>query len=164
VTGPTRAERADATGASHAEQSGPTGAAHGERTQPTRHKARKRAVDILFEAELRETDPLETLAVRMTDAAPPVREFTAQLVRGVVGGQPDLDHEIAAHLAEGWTLLRLPRVDRTVLRIATYELTAGETPAPVVIAEAVKLAAELSTDESPAFVNAVLAAISTAHP
>ncbi|MDN5727349.1 MAG: transcription antitermination factor NusB [Propionibacteriales bacterium] len=129
------------------------------RTGSTRTKARKRAIDILFESELRGGDPIVTLAERTADADPPVREFTAQLVRGVVEHADQIDAMIADHLANGWTLPRLPRVDRMVLRIAVHEMINTDVPADVVVAEAVSLVGDLSTDESPGFVNAVLAAI-----
>lgn len=128
-----------------------------DRSHSTRHKARKRAVDILFEADLRDADPLVTLADRTGDDTPPVRAFTAELVRGVAAAQDSVDGRIAETLTGGWTLERLPRVDRVVLRLALHELDRGETPADVVISEAVNLVGELSTDESPGFVNGVLA-------
>lgn len=128
----------------------------GPRPSSTRSKARKRALDILFESELRGTDPLQTLAERVADAAPPVRDYTATLVEGVAGHAGAIDARIERGLKAGWTLPRLPRVDRTALRIATYELDHTDLPAPVVVSEAVHLVAELSTDDSPAFVQGVL--------
>lgn len=125
----------------------------------TRSKARKRAVDILFEAELRGDDPLETLAARSSDANPPVREFTDTLVRGVCMHRVDLDELISRHLAGGWSLPRLPRVDRAVLRIATFEIVRTDVPPDVAVAEAVALVEELSTDDSASFVNGVLGSI-----
>ena len=126
------------------------------RPSSTRSKARKRALDILFEAELRESDPLQTLAERRADAAPPVRDYTAELVQGVHAHTDAIDARIAAGLRRGWTLPRLPRVDRTALRIAAYELDYTDLPPAVVVSEAVHLVAELSTDDSPAFVQGVL--------
>jgi len=116
-------------------------------------------VDILFEAELRGVDPLDTLAERTSDANPPVREFTEELVRGVCAHADEIDVRIAEHLASGWTLDRLPRVDRTVLRIATFEVDHSDVPAEVAVSEAISLAEELSTDDSPAFVNGVLGSL-----
>jgi transcription antitermination protein NusB len=128
----------------------------GPRPSSTRTKARKRALDILFEAELRGTDPLQTLAERSADAAPPVREYTATLVKGVHTHAESIDRRIAGALKAGWTLPRLPRVDRTALRIATYELDYTDLPPAVAVTEAVHLVAELSTDDSPSFVQGVL--------
>lgn len=122
----------------------------------TQSKARKRALDILFEADLRGADPLLTLADRDADAEPPVREFTRQLVRGVTAHSTEIDTRITTALAAGWTLPRLPRVDRTALRIAVYEIDYTDVPDPVAAAEAVGLVGQLSTDDSPAFINGVL--------
>jgi N utilization substance protein B len=88
-----------------------------------------------------------------------VREYTAELVRGVVAHGAEIDARISACLAPGWTLPRIPRVDRAALRIAVYEIDYGEVPDAVAVAEAVQLVSELSTDESPAFVNGVLRAV-----
>jgi transcription antitermination protein NusB len=131
--------------------------AHGS----TRSKARKRALDILFEAELRDTDPVATLEERAADANPPVRAYTAELVRGVAAHIAEIDARISPCLASGWTLPRMPRVDRNALRIAVYEIDHGQVPDAVAVAEAVQLVSELSTDESPAFVNGVLRAVTT---
>jgi N utilization substance protein B len=140
---------------SEAGAAGPTG----PRPSSTRTKARKRALDILFESELRGTDPLQTLAERAADATPPVRDYTATLVKGVHGHADDIDRRIAGALKAGWTLPRLPRVDRTALRIATYELDYTDLPPAVAVAEAVHLVSELSTDESPSFVQGVLGSL-----
>ncbi len=124
-----------------------------------RQKARKRAVDILFESDLRERDPMVTLAERTAEAEPPVGALTADLVRGVVDYIDEIDQTVSGSLSEGWSLARMPRVDRTIARIAVYELDHTSTPREVVIAEAVRLATALSTDESPGFLNGLLARI-----
>lgn len=128
----------------------------------TRSRARKRALDILFEAELRGTDPLETLNVRVAEASPPVRPYTAELVRGVVARRPEIDARITAHASPRWSLERMPRVDRTAARIAVYEIDHSEVPNAVAIAEAVALVGELSTDDSPAYLNGLLSAVAAA--
>jgi len=125
----------------------------------SRSKARKRALDILFEAELRGADPVATLEERAAAADPPVREYTAKLVRGVAAHASEIDARISACLALGWTLPRMPRVDRNALRIAVFEIGYGEVPDAVAISEAVRLVSELSTDDSPSFVNGVLSAV-----
>jgi transcription antitermination protein NusB len=127
----------------------------------SRSKARKRALDILFEAELRGVDPVATLEERAAAADPPVREYTTKLVRGVVARASEIDARISACLAQGWTLPRMPRVDRNVLRIAVFEIDYGEVPDAVAVSEAVQLVSELSTEDSPAFVNGVLRAVAT---
>lgn len=126
-----------------------------------RTKARKRALDILFESEAREADPLVVLKERQeTDDAPPVSDYAAMLVTGVVERRERIDELLAEH-AEGWSVARMPSVDRTLLRIGIYELLwVDEIDDPVAITEAVELARTLSTDDSPRFVNGVLGRIS----
>jgi transcription antitermination protein NusB len=129
----------------------------------SRSKARKRALDILFEAELRGTDPVATLEERAAAADPPIRNYTAELVRGVAGHASEIDARISTCLAAGWSLERMPRVDRNALRIAVFEIDYGEMPDSVAISEAVQLVSDLSTDDSPGFVNGVLRAIATSR-
>jgi transcription antitermination protein NusB len=124
-----------------------------------RSKARKRAVDVLYEAEVRGGDRLEVLRERIAEGNPPVPEHAVRLVEGVAEHGGRIDELIGRH-ASGWTLERLPDVDRAILRMATFELLwAEDVPDAVVIDEAVELAKALSTDESPAYVNGVLGAI-----
>jgi N utilization substance protein B len=131
---------------------------------PARSKARKRALDILFEAELRDTPVLDLLAERITLGSPPVPAYAADLVRGVAVHMARIDELISAY-AEGWTLDRMPAVDRNVLRIGVYELLwADDVPDAVAISEAVLLARDLSTDASPAFVNGLLAHLADLKP
>ena len=131
---------------------------------PARSKARKRALDILFEAELRGSPVLDLLAERITLGSPPVPAYAADLVRGVTVNSARID-ELISEYAEGWTLARMPAVDRNVLRIGIYELLwAPDVPNAVAISEAVLLARDLSTDASPAFVNGLLARIAELKP
>lgn len=125
----------------------------------TRTKARKRALDILFEADLREVAPLDVLADHTQWADPAVRPFTTELVSGVAGAVEQLDAEIARHLPEGWSVARMPRVDRNLARLAAFEILHTDIDPAVVLAECLTLAGELSTDESPAFLNGVLGAL-----
>ncbi len=121
-----------------------------------RSKARKRALDVLFEAEIRGEPVLGLLEQRIAEASPPVNEYAADLVRGVQAHRDRIDELLAEH-AEGWSLDRMPVVDRNVLRIGLYELLwADDVPDAVAINEAVVLARDLSTDASPAFVNGLL--------
>jgi transcription antitermination protein NusB len=121
-----------------------------------RSKARKRALDVLFEAEVRGEPVLELLAERTLAADPPVSDYAGELVRGVHARQEQIDQLLAAH-AQGWTLDRMPAVDRNILRIGAYELLwEPDVPDAVAISEAVALAADLSTDDSPSFVNGLL--------
>ena len=129
-----------------------------------RSKARKRAVDVLYEADLRGTDPVATLADRRALGDPPVNEYTVELIEGLQQHHERID-EILAEYAEGWSVARMPDVDRAVLRLAVYELLwRDDVPGAVVIDEAVELAKSLSTDESPRFVNGVLARILRNEP
>ncbi|NEM07806.1 transcription antitermination factor NusB [Geodermatophilus normandii] len=124
-----------------------------------RTKARKRAVDVLYEADLRGADPVELLRERISDVSPPVPDHAVRLVEGVAANNSRIDELIDRH-ARGWSLERLPDVDRAILRMAVYELLwADDVPDAVVIDEAVELARALSTDDSPAYVNGVLGAI-----
>ncbi len=124
-----------------------------------RTKARKRAVDVLYEADLRGTDPAGLLRERIADTSPPVPDHAVRLVEGVVEHSARIDELIDRH-ARGWSLERLPDVDRAILRMAVFELLwADDVPDAVVIDEAVELARTLSTDDSPAYLNGVLGAI-----
>ncbi|MGY1720429.1 transcription antitermination factor NusB [Blastococcus sp. SYSU DS0552] len=128
-----------------------------------RSKARKRAVDVLYEADVRGQDRLELLRERVADGNPPVPEHTIRLVEGVEEQGARIDALIEAHTS-GWSLERLPDVDRAILRMATFELLwVDDVPDAVVIDEAVELAKALSTDESPKYVNGVLGAILAAE-
>ena len=131
---------------------------------PARSKARKRALDILFEADQRGSPVLDLLAERITLGSPPVPAYAADLVRGVAAHAARID-ELISRYAEGWTLDRMPAVDRNVLRIGVYELLwADVVPDGVAYSEAVLLARDLSTDASPAFVNGLLARIAELKP
>jgi transcription antitermination protein NusB len=125
-----------------------------------RSKARKRAVDILYEADLRGRDRIELLRERVAEATtPPVNDHAVRLVEGVAENSARIDELIERH-AHGWSLERLPDVDRAILRMAVYELLwVDDVPDAVVLDEAVSLAKALSTDDSPAYVNGVLGAV-----
>jgi N utilization substance protein B len=123
----------------------------------SRSKARKRALDILFEADQRRLDPLKLLAERLPNAHPPISEYAVAILEGVQAHRERID-ELLSTYAQGWTLERMPGVDRTVLRIGAWELLFNDdVPDVVAIDEAVDLARLLSTDESPSFVNGLLA-------
>lgn len=124
-----------------------------------RTKARKRALDILFEAELRGLPAAVTLAARHESAQTPLNPYTVTLVEGVDRHRDEIDETITAYSSR-WPLNRMPAVDRTIIRIGVYELRhVDEVPNAVALSEAVSLARELSTEESPSFVNGVLAQI-----
>jgi N utilization substance protein B len=129
-----------------------------------RSKARKRALDMLYIADVRQAplrDILDDEARR--SATHPQRAsswgYAEQIVRGVDEAQAEIDALIEHH-AVGWTLTRMPVVDRAILRMATWELRDNpEIPVAVAIAEAMELASALSTDDSAQFVNGVLGSI-----
>ncbi|WP_328601726.1 transcription antitermination factor NusB [Nocardia terrae] len=136
-----------------------------------RHKARRRAVDLLFEAEARDIDPADLLAervslsVRETDTVAPVNPYTRVLVEGVADDLDRVDGTIESYLSQDWTLGRLPAVDRAILRVAVWELFhANDVPPVVAVDEAVELAKELSTDDSPSFINGVLGQVVQVAP
>ena len=121
-----------------------------------RSKARKRALDILFECEVRGLPVGSTLDERVVAAEPPVNEYTVELVRGIAEHLPRID-EVLTTYAQGWTLDRMPAVDRNALRIGVYEvLYVDGVPDAVAVSEAMSLVRDLSTDDSPSFVNGVL--------
>ena len=134
-----------------------------------RHQARKRAVDLLFEAEARGLTAAEVADARNALAASrpdvsPLNPYTVTVTHGVTAHAAHIDDLIASHL-QGWTLQRLPAVDRAILRVAVWELLhAEDVPEPVAVDEAVELAKQLSTDESPAFVNGVLGQVMLVTP
>jgi len=129
-----------------------------------RSKARKRALDILFECEVRGLPLGETLDERVIGGEPPVNEYTVTLIRGVAEHQARLDELISTY-SRGWSLGRMPAVDRNVLRLGVLELLyVDEVPDAVAVSEAMALVGDLSTDESPAFVNGVLGAIQRDKP
>lgn len=121
----------------------------------TRREARERALSLLYEAEAKDLDGAQVLGE--LPVAPD--EFVLDVVKGVEAHQARIDELISTH-AIGWTLDRMPVIDRAILRLATYELLArDDVPTAVVINEAVELAGQYSTDESGKFVNGVLATI-----
>jgi N utilization substance protein B len=129
-----------------------------------RSKARKRALDVLFEADLRGRDAVATLEEWASRADPPVQDYARLLVSGVAAHRAEID-ALLGRYAGDWPLERMPSVDRTILRIGTFELLhADDVPAAVAIDEAVELAKSLSTDDSPAFVNGVLARVLADRP
>jgi transcription antitermination protein NusB len=134
-----------------------------------RHHARKRAVDLLFEAEARGLNPVELADVRtaLAQANPDVKAlhpYSVAVAHGVGDQIAHVDDLISTHL-QGWTLDRLPAVDRAILRVAVWELLyADDVPEPVAVDEAVQLAKELSTDDSPGFINGVLGQVMLVTP
>ncbi|MFC8193549.1 transcription antitermination factor NusB [Cellulomonas sp. NPDC057328] len=131
-----------------------------------RTKARKRALDVLFEADQRGVAVGELLARRVVEpgAETALPQYSVDLVEGVLAHLERIDEVLATH-AHGWTIARMPAVDRALLRLATWEiLWNDDVPDAVAVDEAVGLARELSTDESPSFVNGLLGRIVELKP
>ncbi|MEO6789695.1 MAG: transcription antitermination factor NusB [Ornithinibacter sp.] len=131
-----------------------------------RTKARKRALDLLFEAEQRGLNAADLLRERL--AAPvteaPLSEFTADLVSGVVEHWTQID-ELLTTYSQGWSIQRMPAVDRAILRLGAFEvLYSTDVPGPVAISEWVSMATEISTDDSPKFVNGLLGRLLEVKP
>lgn len=128
--------------------------------QPTaRSKARKRALDVLFAAEARDVSPNDLLDQAIAEGDAPTNAYTVTLVRGVAAQRERIDGLLSKYSKE-WSLERMPAVDRNVLRLGVWELLyAEDVPDAVAVSEAVALVRDLSTDESPQFVNGVLGAI-----
>jgi transcription antitermination protein NusB len=121
----------------------------------SRREARERALGLLYEAESKELEPFEVIddLVLEPDA------FTAELVIGVGDHLDEIDAVISA-FARGWSIARMPALDRALLRLGVFELVhRPEIPTGAVISEAVELAKRFSTEESGKFVNGVLSAV-----
>lgn len=128
-----------------------------------RTKARKRALELLFEAEQRGVNLGDLLAERIETPTTqhPLPEYTQEMVRGVLDHWAEIN-EVLATYSHGWAVERMPSVDRAMLRLGAWEIVWNdEVPDAVAIAEAVELVQGMSTDESPTFVNGMLARIST---
>jgi len=131
-----------------------------------RTKARKAALDLLFEADQRSVNVAELLGQRQAVPAgeAPVRGYTADLVSGVVEHWNTIN-DLITTWSQGWTLDRMPAVDRAILRLGTWEVVyAADVPEAVAISEWVALATDLSTDDSPKFVNGLLGRIAEIKP
>jgi transcription antitermination protein NusB len=134
-----------------------------------RNKARKRAFQIIFEADQRDSTPTAVMRDWIRHAGtderqPPVSEYTMQLIEGYSENAERTDELISTY-SVGWTLDRMPVVDRCILRLAAYELIwSEEVPEAVVIDEALDIAREFSTDESPPFINGLLGRLKDLKP
>lgn len=121
-----------------------------------RTKARKRALDAIFQADLN-NKPITEI---QDESDVEDKKYSDILINGIKENQAQIDSLISDSLSN-WTIDRIPRVDKNILRVAVYELLfQKDVPVNVVISEAVKLAEDLSTDDSASFVNGTLANIS----
>lgn len=106
----------------------------------------------------------ELVAMRSNDPDYPMKEYAVEIVDGISVRQAEID-EIISTYAEGWTLDRMPAVDRSLLEIGTWEILFNEeVPDKVAIDEAVSLARQFSTDDSPGFVSGLLSRILDVKP
>lgn len=127
-----------------------------------RTKARKRALDALYAADVRKQEAIELLKATEAEVTDrqnqqAIFDYAEMLITGYQENAQQIDAELQM-LADNWSLERMPAVDRAILRLGAWEiLHNAEVPNEVAIAEAVALASEFSTDESPKFVNGVLA-------
>jgi len=132
-----------------------------------RHRSRQRALQVLYQWDLRK-QPVEDAISSFYDTLyseeegrqkrPERDDFMEELAKGTSGMAPAIDNRIAEK-AEHWKLERMPMVDRNILRMAIYEMSRKETPAAVVIDEALELARQFSGEESISFINGVLDAV-----
>ncbi|MEO6530078.1 MAG: transcription antitermination factor NusB [Specibacter sp.] len=140
-------------------QSSPTG-----KPNSARSKARRRALDILFEAEQRDVSAMSAMTARREKTDQIINLYTVDLVEGVTAMAESIDEFLQTY-SQGWTLERMPAVDRIILRIGTWELLYNDdVPDAVAVSEAVELAKVLSTDESPQFVNGLLGRLQQIKP
>jgi N utilization substance protein B len=129
-----------------------------------RGKARSRALDVLFEAEQRSVSAFDVLRARREKTDQVVNPYTLEIVEGVLSQQAAIDEFLETY-SQGWSLERMPSVDRIILRIGTWELLYNDdVPDGVAVSEAVALAKTLSTDESPQFINGLLGRLQQLKP
>ncbi len=121
----------------------------------SRREARERALELAYERDARSWSVDDVVASLVL----PLDPFAEVLLRTVEDRKIEIHERISARLTKGWSLHRLPAMDRLLLELAVGELLVGETPKGVVLAETVDLASRYSTDDSSRFVNGVLSAI-----
>jgi N utilization substance protein B len=136
----------------------------------SRGKSRKRAIDVLYGADVREESINSVLlAEENRQLADPTRRanswaYAKQIVQGVAEHGDEIDELIETY-SQGWTIERMPAVDRAIIRIGIWELLFNpEIPEAVAISEAVEEAKSLSTEDSSGFVNGLLGRIATLRP
>ena len=129
-----------------------------------RSKARIRAVEILFEAEQRDESIQAALNRRRDNSTSKINSYTVDILEGFHDRAEDIDEFLETY-SQGWTLDRMPAVDRNVLRVGAWELLYNdEIPDAVAVSEAVAVARQLSTDDSPRFVNGLLGRLQKVKP
>ena len=124
-------------------------------------RARSRVLQALYAWDMRDDESLDRVAMTVWDdlsVPPEERSLAGKLLRPVIADAPKIDRELEA-VTTNWRLERLGAIERSVLRLATAELSLGETPAKVVIQEAVRLAERYGSAQSAKFVNGVVDAL-----
>jgi N utilization substance protein B len=129
----------------------------------SRSKARKRAVDAIYAADLRKESPVELLGVTQVQVADrqnqdEIFSYANEIVAGVIEYYAEIDDLLETY-SEGWSIERMPNVDRAILRVGIWEIVYSDTPNAVVVNEAVDLAKEYSTEESGGFINGLLSRV-----
>ncbi len=128
----------------------------------SRSKSRKRALDALYASEIRGGEPLALLqetagSVSDRQNQEAIFDYAESMITGFDANKLLIDNELR-QLADGWALERMPSIDRAILRLGAWEILYNpDVPNEVAIAEAVALASEYSTEDSPKFINGVLA-------
>jgi N utilization substance protein B len=127
-----------------------------------RRTSRHRAVQVLYQCDMRALDPDQAIAAfygglysEENEEQPENDPFMESLVRGAMEKKAEIDERISKY-SERWRIERMPAVDRNILRMAIFEMMQGDTPAPVVIDEAIELARKFSGEDSAPFINGVL--------
>lgn len=164
-------QREHAETSAEADEGGSRTSATGRSRGSARRKARHRAIDVLFEADQRiragqRIELTDVLAQRLvqTLAQSPLPQYSVDIVEGVAAHLVELD-ELLQTYSHGWTLERMPAVDRAILRVGLWEIIHNDdVPDAVAVDEAVGLAATLSTDDSPDFVNGLLGRLADLKP
>jgi N utilization substance protein B len=124
----------------------------------TRREERRIAIDILYQADLTDAEPADVVT-DWIGAGREVPSFSRELIEGVADEMPGIDL-LLEESSEGWSVARMPALDRTTLRLAIYELRyRDDIPPSVAINEAVETVNELSTEDSGRFVNGILGKI-----
>ncbi|WP_101570322.1 MULTISPECIES: transcription antitermination factor NusB [unclassified Brevibacterium] len=129
-----------------------------------RTRARRRALELMFEAGQRRLDTEQVVTMRSNDPDYPMKAYAVEIVEGITSHREEID-EIIATYAEGWTLERMPAVDLALLQIGTWEILFNdEVPDKAAIDEAVSLAKQFSTDDSPGFISGLLSRVLDVKP
>ncbi|MDN6377938.1 MAG: transcription antitermination factor NusB [Brevibacterium aurantiacum] len=129
-----------------------------------RTRARRRALELMFEAGQRRLDTEQIVTMRSNDPDYPMQAYAVEIGEGITSQREEID-EIIATYAEGWTLERMPAVDLALLQIGTWEIIFNdEVPDKAAIDEAVSLARQFSTDDSPGFISGLLSRVLDVKP